>query len=204
MGRRPDDLPASIIRQQGDVAALRAFFTDWDPLLDTTLSLVTSVQKWKLMHLQPLDTWVRGAVVLMGDAVHPTLPYQAQGAAMALEDGATIAELLGCLVNHRCGGSPRDVGTLSGDLERLLGLYQQLRKERTELNVRGAESNRVFLHLPLGPKQEERDQALRRWDWEDVRARSEWPFLDASYAKKLMGFDAEKEARTAFATEFTR
>lgn len=33
----------------------------------------------------------------MGDACHPTLPYRARGAAMAVEDGAVLARLLGLL-----------------------------------------------------------------------------------------------------------
>ena len=34
-------------------------------------------------------------MTLIGDACHPTLPYQAQGAAMAVEDGAVLGMLLG-------------------------------------------------------------------------------------------------------------
>jgi hypothetical protein len=69
-------------------------------------------------------------------------------------------------------------------------------------NVRGAEANRVSLHLPAGPHLEERDQILRGWDWEDLDARSKWPYLDTAYAKDLMGFDARREAIAAFKAEF--
>lgn len=41
-----------------------------------------------------LDSWSRGAVVLIGDAAHATSPNMAQGAAMALEDAAVLAECL--------------------------------------------------------------------------------------------------------------
>lgn len=192
---RPDDLPAAVVRREGDLSDLRAFFTDWDPLLNVVLSLVSAVQKWKLLHLKPLETWTRGAVALMGDACHPTLPYQAQGAAMAVEDGATIAEMLGLLVQ-------RSGPVESSAIVRVLNLYQRVRKQRTELNVRGADSNRIFLHLPLGPELEARDEALRQWDWEDLDAESVWPYFDPTYARDLMGFDAEQEAKEAFEAEF--
>lgn len=165
------------------------------------------MQKWKLQHLHPLETWVRGAVALMGDACHPTLPYQAQGAAMALEDGATIARLLGLLAAGTTTRLANDVlkdgnPNVDSKICSVLGLYERLRKERTELNVRGAESNRMFLHLPLGPEMDERDQTLREWDWGDLDAESKWPYLDPKYAKELMGFDAEREAAKAFEKEF--
>jgi 2-heptyl-3-hydroxy-4(1H)-quinolone synthase len=38
--------------------------------------------------------WHRGAVLLVGDAAHATTPNMGQGAAMALEDSAVLAELL--------------------------------------------------------------------------------------------------------------
>ena len=41
-----------------------------------------------------LDTWVRGRVVLVGDAAHATSPNMAEGAAMALEDALVLAECL--------------------------------------------------------------------------------------------------------------
>jgi FAD-dependent urate hydroxylase len=44
-----------------------------------------------------LDSWVRGRVVLVGDAAHATSPNMAEGAAMALEDGLVLAE---CLLRH--------------------------------------------------------------------------------------------------------
>jgi 2-polyprenyl-6-methoxyphenol hydroxylase-like FAD-dependent oxidoreductase len=41
-----------------------------------------------------LDSWVRGRVVLVGDAAHATSPNMAEGAAMALEDALVLAECL--------------------------------------------------------------------------------------------------------------
>ncbi len=46
---------------------------------------------WPLAYVPPLSTWTKGNVTLAGDAAHGTLPYLAQGAAMALEDAAALA-----------------------------------------------------------------------------------------------------------------
>src|SRR4029077_1206341 len=51
-------------------------------------------QKWALYDRAPLARWGTGAVTLLGDAAHPMLPYLAQGAAMAIEDAAVLAQRL--------------------------------------------------------------------------------------------------------------
>lgn len=52
---------------------------------------------WSLCDRAPLrgpDQMVRERVALLGDAAHPMLPYLAQGAAMAIEDAAVLAQCL--------------------------------------------------------------------------------------------------------------
>src|SRR5581483_7399302 len=43
--------------------------------------------RWVVKWRDPLKTWTRGRVTLLGDAGHPTSPYASYGAGMALEDG---------------------------------------------------------------------------------------------------------------------
>jgi len=50
--------------------------------------------KWGLFGREPLADWVRGPVVLLGDAAHPMLPFFGQGAACAIEDGVVLARCL--------------------------------------------------------------------------------------------------------------
>lgn len=126
---------------------------------------------------------------------------------MAVEDGATIARLLGLLLQYRrrmnssiSNGEKHRID--STDIYKTLQLYQKLRKERTELNVRGAERARIMLHLPAGPDMEKRDQLMRDWDWNDLNARSEWEYFDTAYTRDLLGFDAENEAARAFEEAF--
>jgi salicylate hydroxylase len=47
--------------------------------------------KWALFDRAPMHSWSRGPVSLLGDACHATLPFLAQGAAMAIEDAAVLA-----------------------------------------------------------------------------------------------------------------
>ena len=47
-----------------------------------------------LEELNPLPTWGRGRVVLIGDAAHAMPPFMAQGGSMALEDALVLARLL--------------------------------------------------------------------------------------------------------------
>ncbi|MGP0089972.1 MAG: FAD-dependent monooxygenase [Xanthobacteraceae bacterium] len=50
--------------------------------------------KWALYDLPPSPLRGTGPVTLLGDAAHPMLPFLSQGAAMAIEDAAVLAEAL--------------------------------------------------------------------------------------------------------------
>ena len=50
--------------------------------------------RWALKNREPGMTWSTARVTLLGDAVHATLPYMAQGAAMAIEDAAVLSRAL--------------------------------------------------------------------------------------------------------------
>ena len=50
--------------------------------------------KWALYDRRPIGRWSRGPVGVLGDAAHPMLPYLAQGAAMAIEDAAVVAQCM--------------------------------------------------------------------------------------------------------------
>ncbi|MCF6326914.1 MAG: FAD-dependent monooxygenase [Devosiaceae bacterium] len=56
----------------------------------------SSEGEWTNWPLYGVKTgrWHKGPVGLIGDAAHAMLPFQAQGAAMAIEDAATLAPLL--------------------------------------------------------------------------------------------------------------
>ncbi|KAI1480897.1 putative monooxygenase [Daldinia eschscholtzii] len=142
----PDDLPEHVSRSAADVDEMRKLFEPWDPILNKLLACVNRVDKWRLMHISPLDTWVNedATFLLAGDACHPMLPYLAQGANSSLEDGAVLGRLLKYV-------------TSLDKLAPALDLYQQLRKARGEAIAKEALGQRDSFHLPDGPSQEQRD-----------------------------------------------
>jgi salicylate hydroxylase len=64
--------------------ALRAAFADAAPPLRAIIDRVTEVGRWGLFRHEVPETWHDGRAVLLGDAAHPTLPFLAQGANLAL------------------------------------------------------------------------------------------------------------------------
>jgi 2-polyprenyl-6-methoxyphenol hydroxylase-like FAD-dependent oxidoreductase len=70
-------------------------FANASPSLMEFLQGIASWSNWPAAYVQPLNTWSGGLqTLLVGDAAHATLPYLAQGAAMALEDAASLFEFL--------------------------------------------------------------------------------------------------------------
>ncbi|HEV2558153.1 MAG TPA: 3-hydroxybenzoate 6-monooxygenase [Microvirga sp.] len=56
---------------------------------------------WVLCDRDPVERWVDGRVVLLGDAAHPTLQYFAQGACMAMEDAVCLSHMLAAYPHDR-------------------------------------------------------------------------------------------------------
>lgn len=99
-------------------AAMMAEFGHFDPKVQRLIELSSHIKRWPLFIHEPLSTWIRGRVVLIGDAAHPMLPFGGQGAAQAMEDGAALGYLLKEL---------RD----DTKLDSLLPLFEAIRKNRT-------------------------------------------------------------------------
>jgi salicylate hydroxylase len=111
----------------GDPAVLAREFTDWDPRVESLLAQVEDTFRWGLYDREPLDTWTCGRLTLLGDAAHPMLPHLGQGANQAIEDGITLAEMLGGVDRHGVPGA--------------LTAYERVRRERTSTIQRGARDN---------------------------------------------------------------
>jgi len=84
-----------------------------------------------MFNRMPVRNWSTQRATIMGDAAHATLPYLAQGAAMAIEDGAVLARAL-----HQVSSVPE-----------ALDLYQRNRVERTGKIVEQSTNNRWLFHL---------------------------------------------------------
>jgi salicylate hydroxylase len=89
-------------------------------------------QKWALYDCAPFAHWGKGPVTLLGDAAHPMLPYLAQGAAMAIEDAAVLADCLAL--------GPDDAPSA-------LRAYESRRLGRTARTQNAARRNGAVYHL---------------------------------------------------------
>lgn len=119
--------------ERGDHAELKADFAGWHEDIALLIELVDrdSLFKTALYDRAPMRRWSQGRVTLLGDACHPTLPFMAQGAAMAIEDAAVLA---GCLA-------------LGDTVPASLARYEDLRRERTAGIQNGSRRNARTYHL---------------------------------------------------------
>jgi 2-polyprenyl-6-methoxyphenol hydroxylase-like FAD-dependent oxidoreductase len=78
----------------GTADELDAKFAPMHRLVRASLETIGRERRWTMYDRPPLDNWVHGRIVLVGDAAHPMLQYLAQGACQALEDAVCLAEML--------------------------------------------------------------------------------------------------------------
>ena len=131
----------------GSMSELQADFAGWHDTIQQLLDQTDdgTLFKWGLFDRAPMQTWGIGRVSLLGDACHPTLPFMAQGAAMAIEDAAVLAN---CFSN-------------GADVVAALRRYEDLRQARTAGVQRGSRRNATVFHLS-GLKAWLRDRAASK------------------------------------------
>jgi salicylate hydroxylase len=149
----------------GRVADFLAEFAGWNEAVLQLIGAARETRRYAFYAREPITTWVAGRVALLGDAAHPMLPFFAQGAGQTIEDGAVLAR---CLANR-----PDDVTAA-------LRRYEALRVERATRVQRMSGERREHHHMPDGPEQVARDEAMRS---QDPLGHNEW----------LYGFDVEAE-----------
>jgi salicylate hydroxylase len=124
-------------------------------------AIIASAESWGVWTLHDAEParMAQGRVALLGDAAHPVLPFMAQGAALAIEDAAVLARLLGAA----------DATGLAA----ALGTYDRLRRPRAARIRETAQRNGRTYHLP-GPLGWARDQVIRRLDPGGLLTRYDW------------------------------
>lgn len=131
--------------QEGDPATMRAVFWDFCPEIKCIFDRVEKVHLWGLFRHRVAPVWAKGRVAILGDAAHPTLPFMAQGACMALEDAWVLAQSL-------AGSGWRPEG---------LRRYEAIRRTRAERVVEAANKNARNYHLKAAPVRLLAHSALR-------------------------------------------
>jgi salicylate hydroxylase len=119
-------------------AALRS------PAFDAILSAARGAWGYWIVDTVETPVWAEGAIGLVGDAAHAMLPFQAQGAAMAIEDAAILAPLL----------------MTEPDAATAFRRYAALRQPRVERVRRVSNGNGFAFHLEW-PLTLARDATLR-------------------------------------------
>jgi len=121
--------------QKDDPLSLRAAFEDFGPEVQGMLARIDEVYLWGLFRHPVAANWHGQGVAILGDAAHPTLPFMAQGACMALEDAWALAAAL----------------SGEGALEARLSAYQARRADRAKRVVDAASGNAWKYHLSFPP-----------------------------------------------------
>ncbi len=134
------------------VDEVKAAYAGWHPKLHTLFEKSDTIYKWGLFDRDPLDTWSAGRVTLMGDAAHPMLPFFAQGAGQAIEDGYALAA---SLARH-----PADIASA-------FSLYESIRRGRATRVQLGARARRHALHLRTPWARLKRDLTYKWQQWRD-------------------------------------
>ena len=104
---------------------------------------------WRMYDRDPISTWVRGRIALLGDAAHPPLQYLAQGAVMAIEDGWVLGEHVA-----------RHLDADGVDWTAALAAYQAVRTEHCRRVVQTARAWGDLWHLD-GEARLQRNALLR-------------------------------------------
>ena len=153
----------------GDPELLRREFEGWDPRIGSVLKQVDKTFRWALYDREPLPTWTKGRLTLLGDAAHPMLPHLGQGANQSIEDGMALATILA-----RVDASAVPASLLA---------YERMRRERVAEVQRGARQNGLRV-----------DSASS-----DLRVRDAELAAHAEFRKHLYAYDVVPDARAAAA-----
>ena len=124
------------------------------------LACAADWRRWPLYDPEPLASWSRGRVTLLGDAAHPVLPFLAQGGVLAIEDAEVLAAAL----------SP-----WKSDPEQAIAHYERQRRPRAERIQAASRRNGRVYHLS-GPAALARDLTLRLAPGERIMGLYDWVY----------------------------
>ncbi|MEA2822789.1 MAG: hypothetical protein QOJ86_4793, partial [Bradyrhizobium sp.] len=147
----------------GDAMEIKNAFTPrhWPGPARMMIGAVDGWRKWALFTVPDGGAWSSGAMTLLGDAAHAMLPFAAQGAGMAIEDAAVLAQCL--------AGTGENTAAIPPALKR----YAGLRRARVARVQRTARQNGKVYHLS-GAAALARDLFIRALGPRRMLARQDW------------------------------
>ncbi|MBM3407534.1 MAG: monooxygenase [Betaproteobacteria bacterium] len=145
---------------RGSCDELAQDFDGWHKDIQSFIAQIEAPNKWALMLRPPLARWSVGRVTLLGDAAHSMLPFLAQGAVMAIEDGFMLARCLSDFVPDEA-----------------LQRFERARLTRTTRVVEGAAANKWRFHNPVLAELDAGRQFIEReWAGARISDRYDWLF----------------------------
>jgi len=147
--------------EQGTHEELLQDFGHWHEDVGELMRKIEQPFKWALLGRSPQRGWAQGSICLVGDSAHPTLPFLAQGANMAIEDAAVMARCL----------------SLQDTASEAFAQFESLRWQRTADIVNRSSDNAKRFHNPqLSDADKAVDYVSAEWEPEKVRRRYDWLF----------------------------
>jgi salicylate hydroxylase len=120
---------------EDDPENLRRAFAGYGGEAKRMLDAVERVGFWGLFRHPVAPVWHKERAAILGDAAHPTLPFMAQGAVMAMEDAWVLADALDAAETVEAG----------------LAAYQARREARVKKVIEAANGNAWKYHLSFPP-----------------------------------------------------
>lgn len=121
--------PGEVWSRTGDPTRLRSIYADWGAPVRDVLAATDAWTYWPLFEMADAQFVGPDRTIFLGDASHAVTPFAAQGAAMAIEDAAALAEALD-----------------SDDHETGLKRFDTARKERIAAVGKRGQLNRFAYH----------------------------------------------------------
>jgi salicylate hydroxylase len=148
--------------ERGSHDECAADFAGWHADVQALIDNIDVHYRWALMSRAPIARWSSGRIVLLGDAAHPTLPFMAQGAVMAIEDAVVLA---------------RAFEMFGADHAAAIAAYEATRVARANRCVSLADRNRKIFHDDrLIDREDARRYVATQWSEDKVRERYHWLF----------------------------
>ncbi|MCZ2204383.1 FAD-binding protein [Bartonella sp. A05] len=153
----PGENPGKEWNKKGKKETLKSLFNGWNPQILQIFNHIDEWSYWPLFQMKVNRFLGLKQQVFVGDCSHAALPFAAQGAAMAIEDAATLAEAL----------------SLNVSLTEAIALYEKIRKPRIAAVKKRGDFNRLVYHA-TGPIAIARNFMMKIRTSENIMSSLDW------------------------------